>query len=102
VRAPEGGKSEEQLQGLSCRNGFSPIPRWTARNYPKRSPLTVLFRPQAKLFADMIKQGATKKDGQQTSPDLGSRQGSPVASALTVGLGGPESAAPVARMHGYK
>jgi hypothetical protein len=36
---------------LCCRSGFPPIPAETCRKYSKRSPLTVLFRPQVQNYS---------------------------------------------------
>jgi len=44
VRAP--GRLGEGPGALCCRSGSPPIPAETPRKYSKRSPLTVLFRPQ--------------------------------------------------------
>jgi hypothetical protein len=43
--------TEDQFQGLSGRNGLSPIPVGLPQRYSKHSPLTVLFRPQVSDYS---------------------------------------------------
>ena len=46
MRAPGGSERRDISKG-----GFPPIPAETARKYPKRSPLTVLFRQQVQTIS---------------------------------------------------